>query len=154
MTNSYTGEFDPTAAPFHLDDDAVAWVENTLSALTVEQKAGQLFGLPVLIPDASAVEPVLAVLEPGVMMVRPMPGAVVDEVVQRLREGCAVPPLMAANLDQGPDGAVTEATSFSSPLGIGATRNPEHARRLGEVDAIEGAWNGIKRNSGPWSTST
>lgn len=149
MTTSYTGQFDPTAAPFHLDDDAVAWVENTLAALSVEQKAGQLFGLPVLVPDASAVEPVLAVMEPGVMMVRPMPGAVVDEIVETLRARCSVPPLMAANLDQGPDGAVAEATSFSSPLGVGATRNPEHARRLGEVDAIEGAWNGIRWNFGP-----
>lgn len=149
MTTEYTGAFDPTAAPFHLDDDAVAWIEETLAGLTVEQKAGQLFGLPVLVPDASAVDSVLAVMEPGVMMVRPMAGEIVDEIGRRLHERCTVPPLLAANLDQGPDGAVTEATSFSSPLGIGATRNPEHARRLGEVDAIEGAWNGVKWNFGP-----
>lgn len=149
MTTSSLTDVDLTAAPFHLDDDAVAWVEETLATLTVEQKAGQLFGLPVLIPDVSAVDQVLETLEPGVMMLRPMPGAIADAVAQRLRERCTVPPLVAANLDQGPDGAVLEATSFSSPLGIGATRNPEHARRLGEVDAVEGAWHGVQWNFGP-----
>ncbi len=149
MTTNYTGDFDAAAAPFHLDSDAVAWIEDTLSGLTVEQKAGQLFGLPVLVPDVSAVDPVLAVMEPGVMMVRPMAGAIVDEIAATLTARCTVPPLLAANLDQGPDGAVTEATSFSSPLGVGATRNREHARRLGEVDAIEGAWHGVKWNFGP-----
>lgn len=29
--------------PFYLDDEAVKWVEDTLSGMTVRQKAGQLF---------------------------------------------------------------------------------------------------------------
>jgi beta-N-acetylhexosaminidase len=144
-----TTEVDLTAAPFHLDADAVAWVEQTLAGLSIEQKAGQLFGLPVFSTDPADLETVLAVTEPGVMMLRPMPGEAADAIVHALRQRCSIPPLIAANLDQGPDGAVSEATSFSSPLGIGATRDPRHARRLGEVDAIECGWHGVRWNFGP-----
>ena len=34
---------DLKANPFYLDDEAIAWVENTLAAMTTEEKAGQLF---------------------------------------------------------------------------------------------------------------
>lgn len=149
MTNSETARIDLAAAPFHLDDEGIAWVEQTLSGLTTEQKAGQLFGLPMFVADPVGLDPILAVTQPGTIMLRPMPGDVAEAIIARLRRECPVPPLIAANLDQGPDGAISEATSFSSPLGIGATRNAEHARRLGEVDAVECGWHGVHWNFGP-----
>jgi beta-N-acetylhexosaminidase len=36
-------EVDLEAAPFNLDDDAVAWVESTLAGMSPEEKIGQLF---------------------------------------------------------------------------------------------------------------
>lgn len=149
MTTTSTAAVDLAAAPFNLDPDAVDWVERTLAELSVEQKAGQLFGLPLFTADPAVLEAILAVTEPGTIMVRPLPGDAVEGIVRTLRERCSIPPLIAANLDQGPDGAATEATSFSSPLGIGATRNPEQARRLGEVDAVECSWYGVHWNFGP-----
>ena len=32
-----------TEKPFYLDDEAIAWVEDTLESLTVDEKIGQLF---------------------------------------------------------------------------------------------------------------
>ena len=34
---------DLTAKPFNLDQEGIDWVNRTLSSMTVEQKAGQLF---------------------------------------------------------------------------------------------------------------
>lgn len=34
---------DLSAAPFHLDADAIAWVESMIAGMTDEQKIGQLF---------------------------------------------------------------------------------------------------------------
>lgn len=34
---------DLTASPYHLNDNQIAWVEETLGTLTDEEKIGQLF---------------------------------------------------------------------------------------------------------------
>jgi len=47
---------DLSAAPFHLDDDARAWVHDTLAGMDLRTKVGQLFHLALLMPDEGFVD--------------------------------------------------------------------------------------------------
>lgn len=130
-------------APFHLDAAAQGWVHDTLAAMDEDAKLGQLFCLlaePATLEQADAD---FEVAEPGGYMRRP---SMSSEVVQfnALVQGRArVPLLIAANLEAGANGVAFDATSMGSPLQAAATDDAEHARRMGEVCAVQGRALGV-----------
>lgn len=128
---------DLRANPFYLDDEAIAWVQNTLAGMTVEEKAGQLFC--VLFKEAKPAEfdYVYSILSPGGCMYRVVPTARAVEASQTLQARSKVPLLIAANLEKGGNGIVEEGTLVGSPMEIAATDDPEVAARMAEACARE-----------------
>lgn len=134
-------------APFHLDGAAQEWVRATRDGMTREQKVGQLFFL--MANDPAGVDRDIAVAEPGGFMRRAVP---VDEAVdlnRYLHEACAVPPLIAGNLENGADGASFMATQVGTPLQAAATGDDSSAYRMGEVAAVEGRALGVTWDFAP-----
>lgn len=126
--------------PFSLDDAAVAWVGATLTGLSVEEKVGQLFcDLVAVRGDSEALAAQLEVRKPGGVMFRPSPVEQVVAMTRLLRESLDVPPLIAANLERGANGLISEGTYVGSPMGIAATGDVAMARALGDVCGAEGA---------------
>lgn len=41
---------DLRAKPFYLSDEDIAWVEDTLASMTLEEKVGQMFASPIPSP--------------------------------------------------------------------------------------------------------
>lgn len=91
---------DLKANPFYLDNDAIAWVENTLAGMTTEEKTGQLFC--VLFKEAKPEEfdYVYGILSPGGCMYRVVSTARAVAATQALRVRSKVPLLIAANLEK------------------------------------------------------
>ena len=54
------------AAPFHLDDVGVAWVAQTLAALTPAQRVGQLFVHIVMGNDPAALDSIMGLQPAGI----------------------------------------------------------------------------------------
>lgn len=137
------------AKPFYLDDQGVAWVENTLAAMTQEEKIGQLFCTIYKEGSQQEIEETYAVLSPGGSMYRGMPLENAVNLTNSLRSRSGVPLLISANLEKGGSGIVHEGTLFASPLEIGATNDTAMAEKLAAVCAREGKAVGANWSFGP-----
>ena len=135
--------------PFCLSDEQVGWVERTLSALSIEQKIGQLFcvmggdyseaELDALVSDAAV----------GGVLFRPVPSAEIDAAFERLDRLAPVPLLKAANLEEGGSGAISDGTFFGWPMTVAAANDPGVMERFARVCAEEGASVGVNWTFSP-----
>ncbi|GGA13224.1 glycosyl hydrolase [Paenibacillus marchantiophytorum] len=126
------------AQPFHLNDEEIKWVTQTLASMDVATKVGQLF-CPIGFTDDKEQ---LALLTQGIkiggIMFRPGPGESVQETHRYLQETSDIPLLIAANLEAGGNGSAVDGTFFGKQLQVAATDNTEMARKLGTIAAREG----------------
>ena len=128
---------DLKARPFYLDDEAIAWVNATRDGMTVEEKAGQLFC--VLFKEAKPEEfdYVHSILSPGGCMYRVIPTERTVAASNVLQARSRVPLLIAANLEKGGNGIVSEGTLVGAPMEIAATGEVAMAEKMAEACARE-----------------
>lgn len=121
-----------SAAPFHLTDDDVAWVEETLAGLSVRQKVGQL--LCLYLPRTDMVKWTRGLAESGIE-----PGGVMlmsrsrDEArrdIEELQRWSHIPLLVSGNLETGASNLIEGTEAFASPMQVAATGDPVYAERL------------------------
>ena len=127
------------SAPFHLDDDGVNWVENTLEKMSLEEKVGHLFFPVGLSSDQKELEEVITKFKPAGMMFRPGPSEEVQETHRFLQETSDLPLLIASNLESGGNGSSLSGTEFGSQMQIAATGDLNQAENLAKVCAVEGS---------------
>lgn len=134
-----------TGAPFHLDEAGVVWVEETLRSLSTSDKIRQLFCLVTYSDEEESLIRLAQEIRPGGIMCRPMPLSACRRAVDILQSASKIPLLIAANLESGGTGAVTDGTQLGRPLQLAAAPRgrTEWARRLGTVCGAEGAAGGI-----------
>lgn len=128
---------DLSAKPFYLDQKAIEWVEKTIDGMTLEEKVGQLFCVLYKEGTDEEIDYSDRILKPGAAMYRSIPVKRAAAVTNRLNRMAKIPPLLAANLEKGGNGIVTEGTLMASPMEIAATDNEEMAEKLGVVCARE-----------------
>ncbi|MBQ9197405.1 MAG: glycoside hydrolase family 3 protein [Clostridia bacterium] len=128
---------DLKANPFFLDEEAIQWVNATRDGMTVEEKAGQLFC--VLFKEAKPEEfdYVYGILSPGGCMYRVIPTERAVAASNALQKRSRVPLLIAANLEKGGNGIVSEGTLVGSPMEIAATNDVGMAQKMAEACANE-----------------
>ncbi|MBO0475708.1 glycoside hydrolase family 3 protein [Vagococcus sp. DIV0080] len=136
-------------APFNLDEKGIEWVEETLNKMTVEEKIGQLFCTIGMSDEKEALDYLTKEVQIGGIMYRPANGKSLIETHSYLQESSKIPLLIAANLESGGQGAVTEGTQFGMPMGVAATDHAEMGYRLGKVSCSEGAAVGINWSFAP-----
>ncbi|MEG2020818.1 MAG: glycoside hydrolase family 3 N-terminal domain-containing protein [Oscillospiraceae bacterium] len=125
--------------PFYLNENQLDWVKSTLLALSVRDKAGQLFCLCLRSGTQEEIDNIKSVCYPGGVMFRPSDTAQAISAEALLQKNFAIPMLVAANLEKGGNGVVTEGTLLNSPTGIAATDEVIFAERLGHICAAEGS---------------
>ena len=140
---------DLKAKPFFLTDNEAAWVRDTLSAMTTEQKAGQVFCPMGFTDDEAVLRHQLRDIGVGGMMYRAGPAAYVQATHRRIQSLAPIPLLLAANTEAGGDGLALEGTSFGAPMAVAATDDPEDAYRMGCVACAEGAALGLNWSFAP-----
>lgn len=135
--------------PFRLNDDQIRWVQDTLTNLTTEQKAGQLF---CVLGDANSPEGLLDLVQNhniGGVLFRPNPQKEVAEKYASLDQYARVPLLKAANLEEGGAGVITDGTYFGSELQVAAADDPDCTRAFAQVCAREGKSVGVNWTFSP-----
>ena len=123
--------------PFYLSDSDIAWVENTLSQMTMEEKAGQLFCVNFRNGEDEEIDYVYNVMSPGACMYRTIPMEKAIQFTEKVRTRAKVPLLVAANLEKGGNGIVQEGTLLGSPMQVAATRDVQMSVKLATVCAEE-----------------
>ncbi len=135
--------------PFNLSDEEIKWVEDTLAAMSDEEKLGQLFCLIAYTDDDVFLKNLVLNYKPGGLMCRPMPAKEVVNIVRILQENSKIPMLISANLEKGANGIVEEGTFLGSPMQVAATDDDEMAYRLGTVCGREGSAVGVNWSYAP-----
>ena len=130
---------DLKAKPFCLEDGDIRWVEETISAMTLEEKIGQLFVPIGYSGDPGYLEGVMLRHHIGGIMSRCGEAKEMQETHRYLQEHSRIPLLIGANLEYGGSGIATDGTYYATQMQAAATGNPENAYRLGRISCREGA---------------
>jgi len=137
------------AAPFHLTKAQAEWVTDTLSSMTVEEKAGQLFCPMGFTDDEQALRHQICELGIGGLMYRSGPAGYIQATHRKIQSLAKIPLLLAANTEAGGNGLALEGTSFGAPMAVAATGDAENAYRMGYTACAEGAALGLNWSFAP-----
>ena len=98
--------------PYHLNENDVRWVQETLAGMTLEEKIGQVF-FAIGLTDSD--EDALAMVEDlhiGGIMYRPNQAEKLKRRNDKIQAAAKIPLLIAANLEAGGSGALVEGTAI------------------------------------------
>ncbi len=129
--------------PFFLDDEAITWVNQTLSSMTFDEKIGQLFCPIVYSDDENELQNLIDNVRPGAVFYRPANAEKLQDCLRILQNRSKIPLLVGSNLEDGGNGAAFEGTYFGRQMLIAATGDPKKAYQLGKVACREGAAIGV-----------
>ena len=119
--------------PFYLNEEQIRWVEETKAAMTLEEKVGQLFVPIGYSGEPEYLETQLLRFHIGGVMYRNGAGAEMQATHRYLQEHSKLPLTIGSNLEDGGNGAATEATFFARQMQVAATGDPGQAYRLEET---------------------
>ncbi|WP_251043415.1 gluconokinase, GntK/IdnK-type [Arthrobacter sp. ISL-48] len=132
-------DVDLQAAPFNLDDAAIAWVESVLGSMTLEEKIGQLFINHNNDYSPEYLDGVLDAYHVGGMRYRPGPSSAVQEHIRYAQSKTKVPLLIASNPEMGGAGSCDDGTFVCTHLQAGSHPDKSIARQMGQVAGAETA---------------
>ena len=128
---------DLKAKPFYLSDEDIAWVEATKKAMTEEEMLQQLFFPLAETTDEEALQALLQ-HKPGGVLFRPKKSEALRSANAWLQSHSKIPLLIAANLENGGNGVISDGTFFANPMQAAATKDPQlQAYRLALVSCRE-----------------
>jgi beta-N-acetylhexosaminidase len=140
------------AKPYYLNDEQIAWVDETLAKMTLDDKIGQLFLFNS--PATDTAEETIAKLDK--IGLRPcgflLRGAVSKEIREKIKgfqDHYEIPMFIAGDLDRGASNMIMDGTACGHQMEIGATGDPELAYKTGLICAKECAAVGTNWNYGP-----
>jgi beta-N-acetylhexosaminidase len=140
---------DLRALPYRLDEDAVAWVEETLAGLTLEEKVGQLFvnlfhfGEDTFSGNAGSNADILATYGIGGARYQGGTAEQVQSLINSLQAASRIPLLVAANCEAGGNGACADGTYIASGAQCDAAGGEEVPYRTGLVSGREAGALGV-----------
>ena len=128
---------DLTAQPFHLDDDGIRWVHDTIAALTLDEKVGQLFINLNISFDERYLDDVLDRYHVGGMRYRGDSAAAIQQHIRYAQSRTKVPLLIASNPEMGGFGSCDDGTLVSTHLQAGSHPDASIAFEMGQVAGRE-----------------
>lgn len=137
-------------------DKAVAWANSQLRKMSMDEKIGQLISVGVnatfLNQDSAAYQALKHQVEDnhvgGIVLFR---GPVYESVIlmNRMQQLAKLPLLVSADLEAGAGMRFDDTVNFPWNMAVGATRNPEYARRQGAITAREARALGVQQVYAP-----
>ena len=128
---------DLTAAPYDLDDEAIAWVRDNIDAMNPDEKVGQLFINLNNRFDEEFVSQIVDTYHPGGMRYNHTDSASIQAHIRQAQARSKVPLLVASNIEAGGNGASNDGTLVATPLQTASTPDTEPARLMGLVGGRE-----------------
>ncbi len=124
---------DLKARPYYLNDGDIAWVTDTIAAMTDEEKVGQLFFQLTAGITEDYLKELMEKYHLGGCRYNGMPGKMVQDQNRILQKYAKVPLIIACNTEAGGDGACADGTKIAAGIKIGATDNLQYANDLGRI---------------------
>src|SRR5438128_1630283 len=148
----------PNIKPYspHPGKDALKWADEQLKRMSLEEKIGQLISVGInatfLNQDSDAFKALRHQVEDnhigGIILFR---GPVYESVVlvNRMQQMARYPLLISADLEAGSGMRFDDTVNLPWNMAVGATDNPEYARRQGVVTAREARALGVQQIYAP-----
>ena len=121
------------AKPYCLSAEEISWVENTIAAMSPEEKVGQLFWQLTAGISEEYLKELMEKYHLGGCRYNAMPGQMVLNQNRILQKYAKIPVFIACNPEQGGTGVCPDGTFVASQVKIGATGKTEYARAMGYV---------------------
>ena len=137
-------------APFLLNDEQAAWVEETRASLSIREKIGQLFVVMGGDYTPETLKGMVAEGRIGGILFRPVKTA--EEIradYAPLDKVAKIPLLKAANLEEGGSGGMSDGTLYGWPMLTAASDDAAEAARFGQVCGEEGRSIGVNITYSP-----
>jgi beta-N-acetylhexosaminidase len=136
--------------------EALKWADEQLKQMTLDEKAGQLISVGInarfLNQESDEFKELRRQVERnhigGIILFR---GPIYESVhlVNRMQQLARLPLLISADLESGSGMRFDDATNLPWNMALGATGNPEYARRQGELTAREARALGVEQIFAP-----
>jgi beta-N-acetylhexosaminidase len=140
----------------HPSAEALKWADKELKRMSLEEKIGQLIAVGLnatyLNQDSEAFKDLRHQVVDnhvgGIVLFR---GPVYESVilVNRMQQIAKIPLLISADLEAGAGMRFDDTVNFPWNMAVGATRNPDYARRQGELTAREARALGVQQIYAP-----
>jgi len=142
---------DLTKKPFYLDESQIKWVEDTIASMSLEEKIGQLFICINWTRDEEHYRKMINKFHVG--GIRWQEGEVEDVWKQNkiYFEESKIPVLIAANCEQGGNGALKKGGTMIAPPHACAAGGPELAKIMARHSAQEALPVGVNWTFAPIS---
>ena len=127
-----------------LNDKQHQWVDDTFSKMTMEEKAASLLHPICESRSAAEVVELLKTVPFGSLFVskgHDYTMAQHREFVKEIRKAAKIPVLISGDLEHGAV-MMADAAHFIYPMGVAAAGNPDYARQMGRITALEGRASG------------
>ena len=124
---------DLRAKPYYLNDEDIAWVENTIASMTDEEKVGQLFWQLCLSDSDEYLSHLMGTYHLGGCRYNGMPGQKVLNQNRNIQKHSKIPAFIACNPETGANGVCPDAPHVAAQVKIGATNKPEYAQASGRA---------------------
>lgn len=144
-----TNLVDLTKKPYNLDQEAIDWVEKTLSEMSLDEKIGGLFVNMGAERTKEYLTDILDTYHISAVRYNKGPASEVYDQNYILQTESKIPLLIAANTEAGGDGAVTDGTKIGDEIKVAATNDPEYAYKMGDVAGYEAAAVGCNASFAP-----
>jgi beta-N-acetylhexosaminidase len=128
--------------PFQLEEEGIAWVEERLAEMTLDEKIGQLFCPIGYSTDPEYLNQLLS-FHIGGLFFRDGVGKEMRNTFAYAQSHSKIPLLIPSNLEAGGDGAATDGTPYGKPMACSAAGDKKYAYRLGKVSCAEASALGI-----------
>lgn len=146
----------PTPYPRQPTKEALKWADAELKKMTLEEKVGQLISVGInarfLNRESDEFKELSRQVKQnhvgGIILFR---GPIYESVhlVNRMQQLARQPLLISADLESGSGMRFDDATNFPWNMALGATGNPDYARREGELTAREARALGVQQIFAP-----
>ncbi len=133
---------DLSTAPFHLTPAQTGWVEDSLAALTPDQRLAQLFNLNCDPADADQCA-AIARFGPGGITLRPSADSAASRAaIAAMNDAAPLPLLVAADIEGGLM-SIRGGTEFPNPLALAAVDDPDLTAAVAAEMAAEARAHGV-----------
>lgn len=126
---------DLKARPFYLNDEQIAWVEQTYASMTPDEKVGQMFINLTLDRRPEAIKKLVGEYHIGGARWQGGSLAQVHEQNRMFQAESRIPLLIAANCEAGGNGAVGEDVMIATGAACGASTTVETVRDMARCGA-------------------